>query len=232
MSSSTSATIKKLPTPPTELTLHSSETSARSSTIEKAGLYRSREVKKTLRDLQLVLSSINAISKVDGYTSYEDQSKFQKENDVQYLGHFLNEIWFVPNKTTQDQIFHAISFLKSDQTSPESVRLALFELWLCTKHQKINDGDMNAMIKIYSKNLAEYPENLCLVTINEMISTCEFWPSWAELQKKLDVTGSATNGMMRQLHRLHAYRQQVAELNESYEQGEAMQKKETLLGSS
>ena len=231
MSLSTSATIKKLPTQPTELTLRSSETLAKYSTIEKAVQYRSQEIERTLRDLKLTLSSIDAIKKPGGYTNYEDQSLFQKENDVQYLGHFLNEIWFVPNSTSQDQIFHAIAFLKTNNETPESVRLALFELWLCTKHQKINDQDMNAMIKIYCKNLAEYPVNLCLVTINEMISSCQFWPSWAEIQERLDVTGSATNGMVRQLTRLHAYRTQVAELAESYEQGDKMWKKERLVSS-
>lgn len=60
----------------------------------------------------------------------------------------------------------------------------LAELWVITAHRSNSDIDIALTVRAYKRRAGEYPADVIRAVVEGWDS--QWWPSWAELKKKLD----------------------------------------------
>lgn len=122
--------------------------------------------------------------------SFAEIKAFERAHGCLYFGYVMGENWYLPNTTTRSQIVEVASALSPDRQDSEFIRLALYQLWLTTRHEKMPAEDRDAMLQIYVENLLAYPENAVRVVLNNFANTSVFFPAWAEINQALvDILG-------------------------------------------
>ena len=133
--------------------------------------------------VRLALSSLKTIPA--NQLDYTEMRLFEAENNCLWLGQFDHAIHYIPNSTSDRDVFNALNVAMSIDFDERSVRTNLFQLWLVSKHAKISDSDRDVTIATFVDVLRGYPSDVCVSVINSLMHTSEFWPSMSELSKKL-----------------------------------------------
>jgi hypothetical protein len=93
---------------------------------------------------------------------------------------------FIPADLPTSTVQHVVSLITPEWHDDGRIRVALYELYLTTKHTKLADEDRNDMVAVYLKRLAAYDRGVTLLVLAEMALTANFWPSWKELQDAIE----------------------------------------------
>lgn len=129
------------------------------------------------------LSSLGCLSTT--CDSYADIALFQLRNEATWLIRLGAVDYFLPDSHTPAMLEAAARQLIDAAEDDAEVRAKLFELWLCTRHEKMTPDDREAMLMVYVRKLAQYPKAAVLYALSEAIDTATFFPTWAELADRL-----------------------------------------------
>lgn len=202
MTSSHSAAGKTSGSRRTALTRHSSETSPLSLISTDPSKIRSQIDHRELQVLRSVISSLGLIEGPRG-ASYAEIRDFEERTSTSYFGHFDHRVWYVPNDIPLPRIVEAAEELKPVPADTGEMRVALYQLWLTTKHEKLNQDDREAMLTVYTKRLSEYPADFVAYVLSDLSDNCKFFPSWAEIKEPLTGLMGWRSVMLSALRRLH-----------------------------
>lgn len=137
---------------------------------------------------RLALSFLGAVEHKP--LSYGDMIEFQKRNNLIYLGAIAGQVFYVPADITTDRIAHVATELNGEPMDSAAARLALYELWLTTKHKQMSQADRDAMLMVYVGRLAHYPAHAVQYVLAHMGAKYQFFPSWSEIEDELsDIMG-------------------------------------------
>lgn len=163
----------------------SQQTSPRFSITENPDRFRSL-VEATDRSLvQQSLSSLGAINPTRPINTYADIRAFEIDTRSRWLVRIRNLDWFIPASTTKAQVIDAAKMLHRQATPSQSLRSALVQLWLVTRHQKVSDDDRDATLQLYADRLASYPADHVALALYQLSETATFFPSWSEIAQLL-----------------------------------------------
>jgi hypothetical protein len=117
--------------------------------------------------------------------SFSEMKQFEAANRCHYFGFVRGEIWYLPEATTPDQIKFVANAMNTEPADSEFIRVALYQLWLTTRHEKMPAEDRNAMLTIYVQNLSAYPVNAVRAVLTGMANDAVFFPAWSEINAAL-----------------------------------------------
>lgn len=117
--------------------------------------------------------------------TFAEMRVFERERDCTFLGKINGEIWYLPNSTTPEQVQQVTDRISPQQHDSEGIRLAIYQLWLTTRHEKMSPDDRDDMLRIYLTNLCSYPEQAVRAVLNHFAATAIFFPTWAEIDTEL-----------------------------------------------
>lgn len=103
-----------------------------------------------------------------------------REDRVWLVNVFGGE-YYVPRQLTRERIIEAGRQLAPVSDDTSEIRLALFRLWLTTKHEKMHEDDRDALILEYVRRLSIYPSEIVELVLHEISQKLAFWPAWAEI---------------------------------------------------
>ena len=112
--------------------------------------------------------------------------EYEDANGLQYLGKFNGEVRYIPKSTDESTILGVVDSLKGADCDEGAVRIALYEIWLTTKHEKTSEADRDAMLMVYVKRLTDYPAQAIWLVLSEISQESKFFPAWAEIKERLD----------------------------------------------
>ena len=168
---------------PTDIISHSSETSPQSSKIAKRVEFKSRVKNESKIHIQSVLQSLGAIAHEP--LSYSEMREFEILNNAHYLGKWFDIVYYIPAQQSLELYHRAIDAVTPVYSEDVSVGKALYELWLVTKTEKMNELDRDAMMAAYIKKLGEFSPAAVRIVLHEMMETSTWWPAWSEIQNRL-----------------------------------------------
>lgn len=132
---------------------------------------------------------------------------FEQDNQVSYLGFFKGANRYVPTAMTVAEIRGIAEQIAHPVQDTGDVRVAIYQLWLTTKHEKMNEQDRDAMLMTYVERCARYPQAAVLSVIETFSETKHFFPSWAEFKAALDEFSGWRASMVSALRRLATNKQ-------------------------
>lgn len=185
-SSGTSKTTTSLTSPTKPEKNTSLEISAPFSVTENPDRFRSVVLRNEYDRVRFCLSLLDCVEGPDSFPSYEAQRAFEIKHMAFWLVFLQGTHWFLPSSTLVYQIDEAAKHLQAPKQDTAELRRALLDLWLTTSHQKLNEDDRDAQIRIYLERLSYYPPQLATLVLHEASQQAKFWPSWAELYEKLE----------------------------------------------
>lgn len=205
MTSSTSAIQGASRSLSTQSTSPSNETSRLSSTAVRLDQLKLQIETGEKNLLEWALSSLECIEgpSLSG-SPYFEVKAFERENKCVHLGFFAGKSTYIPIATLEDahKVRQVVDALIGQYMNERIVRSSLFEIWLTTKHEKMNTDDRDAMLSVYVHRLSDYPEAHIKLVLTEYSQTEKFFPSWAELQSRLDALGGWRAGLLFALRKL------------------------------
>jgi hypothetical protein len=138
-----------------------------------------------------------------GNLSFSDTIKIEAATDTIFLGAVGEEglVYFLPRDTTDTEFCSAINQLDGHLAPTNELLAALYELWLTTKKAKMAEQDREAMLAIYAKRMAAHDIDHVRIVLSEWSLNEAFFPSWAELQEKLDEISGWRRDMRNALRR-------------------------------
>lgn len=118
--------------------------------------------------------------------SFAEMKQLEAQRDCTFLGMIRgNEIWYLPNKTTPQAVNRVVQKIAPQQHDNEGIRLALYQLWLTTRHEKMPAEDRDDMLRIYVTNLCAYPVFAVRAVLSHFAANAVFFPAWAEINAEL-----------------------------------------------
>lgn len=117
--------------------------------------------------------------------SFAETKIFERKHSCQYFGFVRGEVWYLPNATTPEAIKRVADALNPEPADSEFIRLALYQIWLTTRHEKMPVEDRDAMLTIYVQNLSAYPVNAVRAVLTGMANDALFFPAWSEINAAL-----------------------------------------------
>ncbi|MBE3637374.1 hypothetical protein [Mangrovicoccus algicola] len=162
----------------------SSQTSRGSLSVARPAELRLQIEDAEINRVRSALSSLGAWPS-DEEPTWANIKDIERNSDGMYLCRLHRRSWFVPKAVTKDQVAAAAAALIDQPADTAALRVALYQLWLSTKHEKMAEEDRNAMLTIYARNLAIYPAEQVRLVLAEYAEKEKFWPSWAELHTRL-----------------------------------------------
>lgn len=137
---------------------------------------------------QFALSCLNPF--LASPMSFSEMKAFERQHDCQHFGYVSGEIWYLPNSTVPEQIKRVADALNPEPADSEFIRMALYQLWLTTRHERMPAQDRDAMLTIYVQNLSAYPVNAVRSVLMSFANNAVFFPAWAEVNQALtDILG-------------------------------------------
>lgn len=151
------------------------------------------------------LSALSYLGAVSGpyasHYTYEDIARHEADYDLICIGPLDGILRFIPSRTDPHIVQSAIRRLRNTEPHSAAVNAALYQLWLCTKHERLNDEDRDAQLTTYVRYLSDYPEPHVLHVLGRLTETCKFFPSWWEIRAQLMLFSSWRYGLIAQLER-------------------------------
>jgi len=149
-----------------------------------------QEQRQRLRSALLSLSA----SFPDGpRMTYAETLDYEQRTGTKRLLALQGRNIFIPLDLSTETIRHVVSIITPAWHDDGRIRVALYELYLITKHAKMGDDDRNDIVAVYLKRLAGYDRGVTLLVLAEIAVTASFWPSWKELQDAIEAqSGWAT----------------------------------------
>lgn len=117
--------------------------------------------------------------------TYADLIDYELRNNLAYLGRFLGAIWYLPRDIETNTLMSAANLLRHRSEDNAALRLAVYQLWLVTKHEKMSEADRDAMILVYVDRLASYPPAAVQSVLALLATTAKFFPAWSEIDELL-----------------------------------------------
>lgn len=167
---------------PAPSTAPSSPTSAPSLPVASLGQLISQVRQGERQILQSVRSLLEPVTAPA--MSFADMKAFEADRDCIYLGWVAGEIWYLPNRIARSSVEAVLDMLASPDMDTAFIRAALYELWLTTRHEKMDPADRDAMLMIYVRRLAAYPEDAVRAVLLDLSHNQKFWPTWSEIETK------------------------------------------------
>lgn len=118
--------------------------------------------------------------------TFAEMKDFEKVYDVMWLGYINGGHQYLPRSTTRAKVREAVNMLCDEPADSAEIRVALYELWLTTKHEKMNAEDRDAQLAIYCKRLAEHPAEHVRLVLSDLSREAKFFPAWSDIQERLD----------------------------------------------
>jgi hypothetical protein len=89
---------------------------------------------------------------------------------------------------TGDQIDEAISTINKycEPMAADEMLVLVGAMWAMTKQAKQTAGSMETIIKVYCKQLSEYPADIVREVLTKWPENSRWWPAWAELKDEID----------------------------------------------
>lgn len=180
---------------------HSTGLSGQSSNADQLAALTLRLKRQEENKVASALSSLKAFEG-PALLPFEEYRTFCETNHALYLGKILGRHCYINRSTDPAAIRRVVDDLRTGRELPEH-RVALYSLWLCTKHEKMNGEDRNAMLTLYCRNLAAYPVEAVKVVIMELVETSTFFPAWSEIAEKLTRHTRQTSDLVTALRIAH-----------------------------
>jgi len=149
----------------------------------------------------LALSCLRAIEGPNG-SHYADMRAFKQSRQAEYLGHWDGNTFYLTLPLDQSVIQAVVRELAGFPMDSAEMRVSLYQLWLTTKHAKMNEDDRDAMLTVYVSKLKGYPKEATSFIIADMTEECPFFPSWSEIRDRLKLYMGWRGDMITALRRL------------------------------
>lgn len=189
---------------PMSVTLYSSKISLQSSQDADLEQLKSQVHLAEEKMLQSVLSYLECLSspsftfgEILSFQSMHKCRSFYVHNGVNY---------YIPNSISDNRLLEAATALKHNSLDTGEVRRALYEIWLTTKHRKMEEADRDAMLMVYTQKLSHYPKETVVLVLKELSDHAPFFPAWSEIKEKVDEYGGQRLALLNSLRNVYKKR--------------------------
>lgn len=154
--------------------------------------------------LHSALSSLGAVPHPP--LNYDDMRALEARDGLIYLGAISEPttVYYLPRDADLTaRMKDVVQSIAPVPIDTGEARLALYELWLTTRHERLSTEDRDAQLILYAKRLADYPAEHSELVLGELAQTAVWFPPWADIRARLDALSGWRARLTAALRRVH-----------------------------
>lgn len=153
--------------------------------------------------VSLALQTVGAISGPP-FSTYSDLKANEQKLNAIYIGYIAPDgHFYVPKTTTKKTVREAGRILKTKNANHPKIKAALKNLWLTTKHEKLDKWDQDALFEQYANKLSPYPTIEIVSALDRIGNRSKFFPSWQEIQEELGLSHNVKVALLMRFKAIH-----------------------------